>query len=230
MPAISKISIAQIVYNAIGSEDIEAAKFDQYIRMAFRACQQLYSFQALEPVEKEEVIVKHTIVIPLETMIIDAITVEGIQAYYTGENLNILGNSQWNEMYRESNYKFNYVNNNVVFNWKHGDSLDGKKCRYQVRKWTRDADGFISVPFQYEEAIITFIRKENAYDAYAKSNGRMGRGLWQDMDNKWEQYALEAESQVELADKAQWNYIMNLWNTKVPISTRVGYRQNERLI
>lgn len=228
MTAISKISLGNIVYSSLGDEDKDAMKFDQRIRYAYRAAEFLCSWAALDPWEDRVLITKHRAAIPVETVFIDGVQLDGIRCFYTGENFNLLGKPDLNEMCRDSRYKYNIVDNAIEFNWNHQDGIDGKLLDIQARIFRVDKeDGFLMVPKAYQEAIIAFIRKEEALEIFMKTKGQYGRGLYQEMSRDWDRLSINAEVQVEQPSRDEMDYVMNIFNTKVALNVRRGFVDNQ---
>jgi hypothetical protein len=224
MELTQKISLPEAIYLAF--DEMNEQRFITYLRYAQRAIENFGVYPIL--VTKEE---KHTIKQGRFTPIPDyfyirSVSVNGIKAIISNEQSSIQGLG-YPSSQRE--YLYTVEDGNVLFEKQAREFLENQQADVDYRVFDRNSEGDILVPIQMQECIIWFIRKEEAYKRYMASNGREGRGLYNDSNSQWLISRTEALNDIETPSEDEIALISMIWKTKSPLNYGRGYRDFNKI-
>ncbi len=226
MEPINKVSLESIIY-LVSDEETSDAKFNTYLKYARRCIEHLGVFQLLTKLEKKHTIRNRRFDAEADFFYIRSISIDGIPAYSSMEKSAIQG---LGTPTTGNYYNYTTAGNSIVFDIKDKDWIEGKQADVEYKILDKNNEGEVMVPVLFQEAIISFIRKEEAFKIYNASGGRTGRGLWQDMSQEWEKLSRTAMNDAESPDENERELINLIWKTKYPLNSSRGFTNFNKIV
>jgi hypothetical protein len=222
MEVIKKVSLSQIVYLA-AEEDISARKFNTYLRYAYRAIELMGTIGALSKFEYKKTVSNGRIVIdhPAEFFYVRSISINGQRLIYAMDVESIAGSAIEDQTYGPT---YTVSGNTIILNKVMRASMEGKQAVIDLRAFDLNEEGEPMVPSVMQEAIIWYIRKEEAYRIYQTAKGRFGRGLFKDAEVSWKNESAIAMQDIDTPSDDERQLIHTIWHTKSPLNSARGYK------
>ncbi len=223
MEQANKISVDEIIYLLTDENSLNEKHRNRLYRLCMRAIEDLCTYAALEDYEEVKAIADGQIEMNPDYMYFRMLQVEGVSCYSTEQAFQLFGETSSTGSY----FVYSIRNGKILFEKPYA-SIEGKAATLSYKVISKDESGNSVIPRTIQEPVIAFVDMIEAKSTYKNSGGRMGRGLFQDMERRYERLKDDFHVEIESSGEAELTYLSMIWNTKKPLSALNYYKKGKK--